>query len=219
MNALAITKIFIADDHKILRDGVCALIKKYSSMEVVGQSGDGITAIEQICKIQPDIIILDINLPGMDGIEVTKELIKDNPRHKIISLSAHSEKNIVEQILKAGAVGFVHKESAFDELITAIETVIRGKTYLCCKVRNVLINNYIDGLRNARTDEATNLNEKEFEIVRHISLGKSSKEIALEMEISPKTVDAYRREIMKKLGLNSVADLIKFAIREGITIV
>jgi DNA-binding NarL/FixJ family response regulator len=212
-------RILLADDHRIMRDGLKFLIKNQPNMDVVGEACHGKEAIEKTLDIAPDIVIMDVNMPNLDGIEATKTINQKNPSIKIVALSAHLEKNIIEQILKAGASAYIHKESAFSEFIRAINSIHDdNETYLCMRTRSVLINNYVSKLRDGSDGEPSGLTGKEYEVVRLLALGKTAKEIAFEMDISSKTVDAYRREIMAKLKVDNLAGLIKFAIREGIIV-
>lgn len=211
-------RILLADDHKIMREGLKFLIQNQPGMDVVAEACHGEEAIEKAVKISPDIVVMDVNMSNLDGIEATRIIKQRKPEIKVMALSAHLEKNVIEQILKSGASAYIHKESAFNEFIAAIDTVYNSnETYLCLRTRNILIQNYVTSLRNG-SDDQSSLNGKEIEIVRMLANGKTTKEIAFEMDISPKTIDAYRREIMAKLGVDNLASLIKFAIKEGIIV-
>ncbi len=210
--------VLLADDHQIMRDGLKYLLKNEKNFEVVGETSQGRETINQAILLKPDIVVMDINMPNLDGIEATRVITKRLPNTKVLILTAHYEKNIIEQTLKAKAAAYIHKESTFSEFVIALNAVNKEQTYLCPKIRNILVNNYIDDLRGTNLDTASNLTDKEYEIVRLLSLGKTTKEIAYDMDMSSKTVDAYRRNIMTKLNIQSLAELVKFSIKEGIIV-
>lgn len=212
-------KILVADDHQIMVDGLRVLIERRSDMEVVGEACCGESALEKVRELQPDIVLLDVHMPGMDGIEATKRIKSEVPNVKVIAISAFSHKHIINQTIKAGALGFLLKESAFDDLFDAIITVSSNRAYMCPKITQVVVGHYVDQLHTQPKGGSASLSEREYEIIRLLSLGKTSKEIAKDLEMSPKTVDAHRREIMYKLKVNSIAELVKQAIRMGITAV
>lgn len=196
--------------------GLEALLKKHTDIEVVGQAHSGQEAVQLARKLKPDIILMDVCMPEMDGIDATREIIKGNPDIKILALSAFSHKHLVEQTLKAGAIGFITKEAVFDELTLAVRSAYQNKVYLSQDVKKTLLSKYVKQLQSDSDSESSVLTGREYEIIRLLTQGKSSKEIAMSMKISAKTVDAARRRIMEKLGINSLAALIKYAIHEGI---
>lgn len=206
-------RVLLIDDHKILRDGLCSLLTQQPDMEVVGQAGDGIMAIRLAGELEPDIIVMDVNMTGIDGIDATRRIKKQSGNIKIIALSMYSKKTFVTEMLKAGASGYILKEHAFTELVKAIETVLSGEVYLSSKAANVLVEDYIE----SRESSQKVLTERERKILKLLAEGKPSKEVALLIDKSVKTVDADRRRIMQKLNISSFAELMKFAIREGIT--
>lgn len=210
-------KILIADDHKIVREGLCAMFEKQAGMEVVGEAEDGATAVRLARELRPNVIILDINMPGMDGIDAARRLVKELPETKIIALSMFAKRAFVTKMLEAGASGYVLKGAAFSELAKAVNTVLAGEVYLCAPAATVLVDEYVDRSGGGTASSTGRLTERELDILKLLAEGKPSKEIALILDISIQAVDASRRRIMKKLEIESFADLVKYAIREGLT--
>jgi len=209
-------KILIADDHEIMREGLSSLIAKQTDMKVVGEAANGDQAIQLARELVPDIVIMDITMPGTDGIVATRKILKANSKIKIVVLSMYSNKHFLIKVLRAGAKAYLTKEKAFKELIEAIYAVREDRTYLCDKMVQVVVDDFKDRVVKTKYTSAPVLNEKECEILRLLAEGLSTKEIGRQMRKSSKTIDAYRREIMNKLGTNSLAELVKFALREGV---
>jgi DNA-binding NarL/FixJ family response regulator len=209
-------RILIADDHGIVRDGLKELIAKEPDMEVVGEAEDGDSALRLAKELSPDVIIMDIAMPGLNGIEATRQILKENPAIRIIALSMYSEKYFVTEMLKAGASGYVLKSYLFDEISKALHEAVAGKHYLSPRITDVLVDEYVHhgGAGQAAVDTLT---DRERQVLQLIVQGKSTKEIALRLKISPKTADSNRRQIMNKLGIFTIAELTKYAIREGLT--
>lgn len=210
-------KILIADDHKIVREGLCAMFAKQADMEVVGEAEDGVAAIRIARELRPDVVILDVNMPNMDGIDAARRLLKELPETKIIALSMYAKRAFVTKMLEAGALGYVLKGGAFSELTEAVNTVLAGEVYLCAHVATVVVDDYIDRFGKGHSTSTTRLTDRELTILEHLAGGKTSKEIALLLDISIQAVDAARRRIMQKLDIESLAELVKYAIREGLT--
>jgi len=210
-------RILLADDHKMVREGLSLLLKSEPDMEVVGEAEEGATATRLARELKPDVIIMDVNMPGMDGIDATRRILLDMPDVKLIALSMHAKKIFITEMLKAGASGYILKEQAFDELVVAIKTVISNQTYLSSKVAGIVVDDYVQ-THNGKSDSAARiLTKREREVLKLLAEGKPSKEIALLFDMSVKTIDACRRRIMQKLDIQSLAELIKYAIREGLT--
>jgi two-component system response regulator NreC len=209
--------ILLVDDHKIICEGLRSLIEKQSNMEVVGEAGDGQTAVKLTRELTPDVVIMDIALPELNGIDATRVITADIPEVKVIALSMHSDKRYVTGILKAGASGYLAKDCAFDELAQAIKTVVADQNYLSPKIADLLIGNYLDHITEINTSESSVLSAREREILQLIAEGKSNKQIASELCVSVKTIETHRQHIMHKLDKHNIVDLIKFAIKEGIT--
>lgn len=209
-------KVLMVDDHKIVRQGLCSLLKNEAGVEVIGETGDGRTAIKLARDLKPDVIIMDVNMPGMDGIDTTRRIVNDVPGVNIVALSMHSKKSFIVEMLRAGASGYVLKDRAFDELVRAIRAVMDGRRYLCPKATGIIVDNYVLEHPDKLSSDAL-LTVREREILKMLAEGKPSKEVALILNIGTKTVDACRRRIMQKLNVQSIAELVKYAIREGLT--
>jgi len=211
------TRVLIADDHKIVREGLKALIDKQESMQVVAEADNGLEAVRLARKLQPDVVIMDLGMPQMNGIEATREVTAHEPGIKVIALSMHSDKRFVLQMIKAGASGYVLKDSAFEELITAIKTVVSNQSYLSPKITDVVIKDYVQTLSKGDVSAFSVLTAREREVLQLLAEGRSTKEIAASLSVSVKTVETHRQQIMDKLDIHSVAELTKYAIREGLT--
>lgn len=210
-------RIMLADDHKMIRDGLRALIEKHQNMEVIGEAADGQAAVQTVRKLSPDIVVIDIGMPELNGIEATRRITALKCGPKVIGLSMHADRRYVSQMLKAGASGYILKDSAFEELVQAIETVAKGKTYLSPQIAGTVVTEF---KRTARDDDGTVftlLTEREREVLQQISEGCSTKETASSLGVSVKTIETHRRQIMEKLNLHSVAELTKYAVKEGLT--
>jgi len=210
-------RILIADDHGIVRQGLRHLLDEQQNMEVVGEAEDGVTAVRLVRQLKPDVVIMDISMPNLNGIQATQLILSELPQTKIIALSMYWNKHFAAEMLKAGALGYVLKGHLFDELVRAINTVAQGGHYLSPQITDILVEDYVSGRQPPKDSGITGLTTRECCILQLIAEGKSTKEIAKALNISPKTADAGRRRIMEKLDLHSVAELTKYAIREGLT--
>jgi DNA-binding NarL/FixJ family response regulator len=210
-------KILIADDHGVVRQGLKALIEIEAGMQVVGEASDGQEVVQLAGQLSPDIILMDIAMPNLNGVEATRLILEDNPQIRIIALSVHSDKNFITEMLKAGASGYILKSCLFDEVLRAIQTVASGDYYLSPKITDVVVDDYKYYMAIINKSAQVHLTPRERRIIQLLTEGKSSKQIALRLHLSPKTVDSNRREIMNKLGIFSLAELTKYAIREGLT--
>lgn len=212
------THIFLADDHCILLEGLHLLLDAQPNLNVVGEANNGHDAVQQVLKLQPDVALLDINMPELNGIEATRQIVIRNAKTKIIILSMHTSNEHIYQALYAGAQGYILKGCRKEELLEAIATVLAGERYLSRKISNELINDYL--VQRAKVEKETplaQLNEYDREIIQLVAEGKSSAMIAESLSLSKKTVDAYRSRLMQHLGLTDLPSLVKFAILHGIT--
>ena len=211
-------RIVLADDHTLVRGGIRALLESIPNVEVVAESGDGRDALELIGSHQPDVALLDIGMPGMNGLEVARQTAKESPRTKVVILSMHADPAYVKQALQAGVAGYLLKGAAVNELPLALQSVMRGETYLTPKVSQSVVQGFLhDG--PAALDEPTaqeGLTRRQREILQLIAEGKSTKEIASILDVSVKTVETHRMRLMDRLGIHDVPGLVRFAIRAGI---
>ena len=211
------TKVLLVDDHKIMREGISALLRRYSEFEVVGQAADGRQALEMASQLKPNIIIMDVGMPNLNGVDATKQLLSMNPDLKIMALSTHSDGAVVAKMIKAGAKGYILKESAFEELIEGLNTLLDGRTFLCNKISKVVFSEYVGMVTNSKVVNGDGLNGREREVLQLVAEGHTTKEIAEILNLSTKTIDSHREHIMQKLGIRNIAGLTKYAIREGMT--
>jgi DNA-binding NarL/FixJ family response regulator len=209
-------RILLADDHGIIRQGLCSLLEKQPDMEVVGEAEDGQKALELVRQLAPDVVIMDITMPNLNGVGATSQITKEFPGVKVLALSIHSNKRFVADMLKAGASGYILKECLFDELIEAIRTIISGNIYFSPRITDVVVDDYVDHLSEAM-EPTKPLTDRERQVLQCVAEGRSVKDIAIQMHLSIKTVEFNRRQIMKKLKIHSIAELTKYAIREGLT--
>ncbi len=210
-------KIIIADDHKIMREGLKALIEKQPDMEVAAEAQDGLTTTKLARKMLPQVIIMDIGMPEMNGIDATRQIISAHKDIKIIALSMHSDRRFVLEMLKAGASGYLLKDSAFEELVSAVHTVMTGQSYLSPRITDIVVKEYLYNLPKNESTVFTVLTVREREVLQLLAEGKSTKQIASTLNLSVKTVETHRQQIMDKLEIRTVAELTKYAIREGLT--
>jgi DNA-binding NarL/FixJ family response regulator len=211
-------KILLADDHVVLRHGLSKSLQTEKDIEIVGQANDGHTAVRLARELSPDVIIMDISMPDLNGIEATRQIVKMSPTCRVIGLSMHSTKKFVLEMFKAGACGYLLKDCEFDELIAAIRTVASGKTYICPAINDMIIATATGDNNNLDKKSAFSaLTQREREVLQLLSEGKTTKQIAHILHISPKTVEVHRLNIMNKLQIDNVAQLTKYAIQEGLT--
>jgi len=210
-------RIFIADDHGIVREGLRSLIEKEPDMEVVGEATNGLEAVELAKQLAPDVVIMDISMPDLNGIDATRLILSEDPKVKIIVLSIHAEKHIVKEVLSAGAAGYVLKTYLFEELSRALRSVLANGYYLSPKVTSIVVGEYLDDSVNVRARDLVQLTGREREVLQLIAEGRTSKQIALMLHVSPKTIETHRRKLLEKIEASGVAELTKYAIREGIT--
>ena len=210
--------VLLADDHRMVREGLRAMIHGRGGMSVEAEADNGRTAVDLTLEMPIDLVIMDVAMPGLNGIEATRQVLARKPHVKVIALSMHADRRYVAEMLKAGAAGYVLKDAAFEELMTAIRQVLDGQKYLSPSITGVVLGDYVHRRDNARSAFDA-LTPREREILQLLAEGKAMKEIAHILSVSIKTVETHRRAMMEKLNLYSVAELTKYAIREGLTTV
>ncbi|MBN2284659.1 MAG: response regulator transcription factor [Deltaproteobacteria bacterium] len=209
--------ILLADDHKIVRDGLRTLIENERDMEVVAEAEDGRMAVKLAKKLNPNIIIMDITMPDLNGIDATRAIIEEAPGVKVIALSMHSDRRFVSGMLEAGASGYLLKDSAFDELARAVRAVVDNQIYLSPKIADIVVRRFVSKSASTERSAFTELTKREREVLQLIAEGVSTKDIAARLNLSVKTVETHRANIMEKLDIHSLSELVKYAIREGLT--
>lgn len=212
-------KIVLADDHELMREGLRSLVENQFGMQVIGEAGDGDGVVQLARELKPDVIIMDVGMPGLDGIDATKQIMAESPAIRIIALSMHPNRLYITGMFDAGAYGYLLKGTDSGELKRAIETVMAGEVYISPKVAGVIVHHAPRHVTTEPSSCENTLTERECEVLRLLTNGKSSKEIALHLDKSIQTIDAHRRQIMEKLQIDNLVDLTKYAIREGLTTV
>ncbi len=210
-------RILLADDHQITRSGLRALLEQQPDMVVVGEADNGRLAVRMAAELKPDVIVMDINMPELNGMEASRQIRTELPHTKIIALSMHSDKRYVAGMLKAGVSGYLLKNCAFDELVAAINSVVRHQSYLSPAIADTVMKDYASILEGADQSPASQLSSREREVLQLIAEGLSTRDISERIHVSVKTVETHRQQIMRKLNAKSVAELTKIALREGLT--
>jgi len=210
-------RIILADDHKIVRQGLRILLEAEPDMEVIAEADNGRKVLKQAQELMPDVIIMDLSMPELNGIEATRQILSGAPDVKVVALSMHSDSLFVLNMIKAGASGYLLKDCALEELVKAIRTVVSHKTYLSPGVSDIVIRDFVTGWRTTSTSAFSVLSAREREVLQLMAEGKTTNQIADGLCVSVKTIEAHRKQIMTKLGIHSVAELTKYAIRQGLT--
>jgi DNA-binding NarL/FixJ family response regulator len=208
-------RILLVEDHVVLRQGLKALFAYEPDLEIVGEAGDGHEALELISELHPDVILMDISMPGLNGIETTQQIRRRYPQIKVVALSMHTDEEYVFQMLRAGASGYVLKQSNSMEVLLAIRTALTGGSFLSPLISNTVINEYIQRVGAGGYSSSHLLTKREREVLQFLAEGFSNQEIAQQLNISVKTVESHRSNMMNKLGLSNKTELIKYAIRQG----
>jgi DNA-binding NarL/FixJ family response regulator len=209
-------KVVLVDDHRMVRDGLRAVLER-AGVEVTGEAATGHEALTEVRRLRPDVVVMDITMPELNGIDATKRLMAELPGLKVLALSMNADRRYVIAMLEAGAVGYLLKNSASEELLIALEAVARGETYLSPAIAGSVVARAIQGSPTPRSAEERPLTVREREVLQLVAEGKSSKEIGSILHIAVPTVETHRRQIVEKLNLRSIAELTKYAIREGLT--
>ena len=205
-------RLLLVDDHAVVREGLRALLASDPRFEIVGEASEGEGAVSQATSLQPDVVVMDVSMPGLNGVQATRRLKAQNPDTRIVALTVHEEGGYLRSLLDAGAAGYVLKRSAASELVRALHIVGDGGTYLDPALAGQLVGKFV---RAPHTGTAPALSDRESEVVRLVARGYSNKEIAAKLEVSVKTVETYRYRAVEKLGLRGRADLVRYAIEQG----
>ena len=213
-------RILVADNHGILRQGIQSLIEKHSDMEVVGQADNGLEAVELARQLQPDVILMDVTMPVLNGIEATRQIKSELPEVKVLALSVHSKREFILDMVKAGASGYMLKECVLEDLIRAINTVVAGQSYLSPQIASIVLEGITDdSIFSAGDRLSKTLTSRERQVLGLLAEGMSAKQVASQLDLNVKTIEASRRQIMEKANVNNLVDLTKYAIRQGLATV
>jgi len=210
-------RVLIADDHQIVREGLCSMLEKEPGIKVVGEAEDGRKTLRLARELTPDVIIMDVAMPDLNGIEATRQILAEFPTIKVIALSMHDDRRFVLNMIKAGAKGYLLKDSAFKDLAKAIRVVVANRTYLSNEIADVVVKDYLATSTSEESSAFCLLSPREREVLQLIAEGKTTNQIAEHLHISVKTVETHRAQLMTKLKVKGVAELTKYAIREGLT--
>lgn len=209
--------MLLVDDHKMMREGLAALLAGAPDIEVVGEACDGRIALDLVRTLSPDVVLMDIGMAELNGVEATRRIRAEYERVKVVALSTHADKRYVHHMLEAGACGYVLKTAAYDELLRAVHAASLGRTYLSPEIAGAVVERSTTAHTGGDVSAYSTLGAREREVLQLVAEGKTSAETAKEMHISIKTVETHRRNIAQKLGLHSTAELTKYAVREGLT--
>ncbi|MFH2053000.1 MAG: response regulator transcription factor [bacterium] len=210
-------RLLLADDHRIFRDGLRPLLDGRNDLEIVGEADNGLAALDLCRSCRPDVAVLDISMPGMNGIEVARTLAREQPDVRVIILSMHSDRRFVQEALRAGARGYVLKDAGFDELLAGVLAVAAGRYHLDAGIGEQVVRDYLDLVEADSGSVFGVLSAREREVLQMLAEGRSTKEIAADLHLSAKTVESHRKAVMDKLDIHSIAELTKYAIRQGLT--
>ncbi len=211
------TTILLADDHQIVRDGIRTLIESTDGLTVVGEAADGREAVSQCLELRPEVILLDVGLPGLNGVEVARQINQELPTTRIVALSMLSDSSYVRRMFQAGASAYLLKDCAFDELVRALDAVKEGKTWVSPSISGVVLQDYLKDVRPQGSEALARLTPREREVLQLLAEGRATKQIAADLFVSVKTAETHRQNLMRKLEIFNIADLTKLALREGLT--
>lgn len=209
-------RVLLADDHQIVREGLRLILSRHPEIEVIAEAKDGAETVAFAESLHPDIVVMDIKMPVMDGIEATEEIQKRASGTKVVALSMYADRNFISEMFKAGAKGFLLKDCASSELVEAVKTVYNDRVYLGPSVSDIVAKMYIHFVQQGSSPDEERLTTREREVLMYLAEGKTNREIADLLHVSIKTVGTHRQNLMRKLGLETIADLVKYAIRKGI---
>ena len=210
-------RLLLADDHGMFREGLRALLEKQTDIQVVGEAANGREAVRLARDLKPTVVVMDVSMPDLGGVEATRRILKRSPKAKVIALSMHSDRRFVVEMLRAGAQGYLLKDCAYDELVRAIRTVAGGRAYLSPRIAGVVLEDCVRSTAPEAAAPAPALTAREREVLQLLAEGHGTKQIARRLHVSTKTIDTHRHNIMNRLDIHSVAELTKYAVREGLT--
>ena len=208
-------RILVADDHEIVRRGICELLKAHTGWQICGQAADGRAAVEQVNQLRPDIVILDIGMPNLNGIDAARQILRNNPFQRLLILSISDAEEVVREVIRAGAKGYLSKSDAAKDLVSAVESLEQNRSYFNSRVGQMVLNSFMDNGKR-EMDSLPILTVREREILQLIAEGKSTKEVAVMLHVSVKTAETHRGNIMRKLDLHSTSALVLYAVRNNI---
>lgn len=209
--------VVLADDHTILREGLKMLLAHEPDIEIVGDAAEGRGAVALVREKSPAVVVMDVAMPDLNGIEATRQILAEQPKTRVIALSMHSDRRYVVEMLKAGATGYLLKDCACDELARAIRIVANRQTYLSPSISDAVVRDYLQRLVGVASEPGSLLSPREREVLQLLAEGNGTRDIANGLHVSVKTIESHRAQIMKKLDLHSIAELTKYAVREGLT--
>lgn len=210
-------RVLLVDDHRLMREGLRKILEHTAGIEVVGEAEDGRSALAAMAQFHPDVVVMDVGMAGMNGIDATQRLREDHPEAKVVALSTHADKRYVRNMIRAGAAAYVLKESASEDLLRAVRAAAHGEHYLSPQITGCLLETWTTPAASESSTAYELLGPREREVLKLLSEGRTSKEIALQLDLAIKTVETHRRNITQKVGLHSIAELTKYAVREGLT--
>jgi DNA-binding NarL/FixJ family response regulator len=207
-------RILVADDHEVVRRGLCALLSTHSDWQVCAEAADGREAVEKGKQLRPDLVIMDLGMPNLNGLEAARQMLRDEPSPRILFLTITDCEQMIQEVLKVGAQGYLLKSDAARDLVTAVEELQNGRSYFNSRVSSIVLDGFLNG--NDAPSENSQLTPREREIVQLLAEGKSNKEVAVALNLSVKTAETHRSNLMRKLGLHSVSELVLYAVRHHI---
>lgn len=210
-------RVILADDHRLFRTGLHSLLARQPEVEIVGEADDGSAAVRLAAEMKPDIVLMDISMPKLNGIEATRQIVAQTRGIRVVILSMHTDRRFIAESLKAGARGYLLKDTAIEELLAAIQVIMNGEVYLSSRITNIVVEDYVHLAKDTAPSVFNLLSSREREVLQMVAEGMNTKEIAGRLNLSVKTVETHRKQVMDKLGLRTVAELTKYAIREGLT--
>lgn len=219
MGSVGTLKVLVADDHEVVRKGLRTILEEQPGWQVSGEASDGREAVDKVKALKPDVTVVDVGMPGLNGLEATRQMLKNDPETKVLILTMHESDPLIREVLDAGARGYLLKSDAGKDLVSAVEAIRRNKTYFTARVAQMVLDGYLDKKPRTPVDNdvpASRLTPRQREIVQLLAEGKSSKEVAVALNLSVKTAETHRANIMRRLNCHSVSELVRYAIRNNI---